>query len=1188
MKFSINQVSYSLYLLLGSIFFILFASPVSAAPGDFITKWKTDNVITNSSAANQIEIYIPTTGSNIYNFNIDWGDGNSNQNISNTILHTYSTPGTYTISISGNYPAITFGNFYAKDKAKLISVEQWGNTLWTTMRNAFFNCSNVTIDANDVPNLSNVTSMFAMFRNASSFNQSINDWDVSNVTDMRFMFSDASSFNQPINNWDVSNVTSMNSMFSDARSFNQPINNWDISNVTSMNSMFNYANSFNQPINDWDVSNVTNMGFMFSDASSFNQPINDWDVSNVTSMDSMFDYASSFNQPINDWDVSNVTSMFAMFRNASSFNQPINNWDVSNVTDMGFMFSFVPNFNQPIENWDISNVSNFSRFIRSASYSTENYDKFLEKWSTLPLQQNITFSVGNIRYSQSEAARNHIISTFNWNIIDGGKGYFYEILLTNNSITISNGDTTPSSTDNTDFGIASISNSSSETTFTIDNVGDEIIELLSVKITGTNSQDFTITSTPSPTINLDSSTSFKVAFNPTTQGIKNATIEISSENSDVELHTFAIRGTGEIDTDRDGIPNSLDPDDDNDGLEDLLDNCSLIPNSRQDDADRDGTGDVCDNSSLPTTITSLAACNSCSEDHVLVSWLSHISIDNYSIYRSQFEGDRGALLTTLPFNTNQYLDISAIPGVTYYYTLIGVNSAGVGANSNIAEGTRSLPPLVGPDSDGDGVHNDQEVIDQTDPRDPGSFMLHLNSPAYTKYNTFLDQFNFLELTATGENPVNATITLYDINGFEIPLTNEQRIHTIAPLAQKDIDIHSLVGKKDTYGVVKIEFDQGIGTTLSGRMSNYKLNSDGATYSFAFSKELRNPKRGVSFATANSFDPQGQGYTVPNWLEIINLDTVGREFTYKLYLQDGSLQHSETITVPSLGEKDFPAGHTFGEGVYLAEIIPTDGATNYFSTVTRYSSNEVIFTGDSFNFAIPIDARAGTSENIYVPITNKTGDCWRQTNWVEIVNTREKAVTATVEFYNLNGAVLSTQEISLKSKEQQHLNASGVLATLGNSSSGSIRVKGSDRGSIISQGLVYYHDCGSNLTQTAYATSARIPGRNVQSGTFNTFLGIKNQLSIVSTTSEASSAELRALYLMPSNQSQLVESMYGTVLNPLQAETLLVNSSDIFSLPENTNGILRGNTNLPGQILIENLRLRIVGNRVDFAMPTVIQ
>ena len=47
-------------------------------------------------------------------------------------------------------------------------------------------------------------------------------------------------------NWDVSNVTSMYRMFKGATSFNQPLN-WNVSKVTDMRWMFE-ASSFNQPL----------------------------------------------------------------------------------------------------------------------------------------------------------------------------------------------------------------------------------------------------------------------------------------------------------------------------------------------------------------------------------------------------------------------------------------------------------------------------------------------------------------------------------------------------------------------------------------------------------------------------------------------------------------------------------------------------------------------------------------------------------------------------------------------------------------------------------------------------------------------------------------------------------------------------------------------------------------------------
>ncbi len=65
------------------------------------------------------------------------------------------------------------------------------------------------------------------------------------------------------------NVTNMDGMFKNATSFNQNNNNWNVSNVTNMKDMFNNAISFNQNISDYNVSNKCNVYNMFC----FNTPI---------------------------------------------------------------------------------------------------------------------------------------------------------------------------------------------------------------------------------------------------------------------------------------------------------------------------------------------------------------------------------------------------------------------------------------------------------------------------------------------------------------------------------------------------------------------------------------------------------------------------------------------------------------------------------------------------------------------------------------------------------------------------------------------------------------------------------------------------------------------------------------------------------------------------------------------------
>lgn len=353
----------------------------------------------NYSNANQFRI---TARSGVtYNYSIDWGDNQFDNNVDNTITHTYLTPGIYTIAIIGDYPAHFYPTPFA-DNDKLLTIDQWGTIEWEILESSFYSCGGFTgYNATDTPDLSRVTDISRMFE-SSNFNGNINNWDVSNVENMARTFIGMSLFNQPLNDWDVGNVTDMSDMFLSTRNFNQPLNQWDVSKVISMRRMFDGFSSnmaFNQNLNDWDVSSVRDMTSMFSFCVDFNQPLNNWVPSSVTTMEEMFDSTTSFNQDISSWDVSAVQSMNGMFRNATDFNQSLDNWtvsavqnmasmfqnatnfnqslnqwDVVNVTTMAFMFQEATSFNQSIGNWDVANVINMEAMFRNASVFNQNID----------------------------------------------------------------------------------------------------------------------------------------------------------------------------------------------------------------------------------------------------------------------------------------------------------------------------------------------------------------------------------------------------------------------------------------------------------------------------------------------------------------------------------------------------------------------------------------------------------------------------------------------------------------------------------------------------------------------------------------------------------------------------------------------------------------------------------------------
>ena len=330
----------------------------------FITTW--------TASVSDRDITLPLEGA----YSILWGDGSNSINVSGSQSHTYGVAGDYAVTVLGD--GLEYIRLRGDDAnaLQLKSIDQWGDTRWTTMHGAFYGARNMVYNATDSPDLSGVTDMSRMFRYTAAFNGDLSSWDVSSVTNMFGMFSAATSFNQPLNDWDVSSVTDMNDMFAVATSFNHPLNDWDVSSVTDISGMFYAVFSFNHPLNDWDVSSVTDMAAMFEGATSFNQPLNDWDVSSVTYMYSMFLGATSFDQPLNAWDVSYVADMNYMFHNATSFDQPLNDWDVSSVADMTYMFERATSFNQPLNAWDVSSVT----YMNDMFHDATSFDQPLNAW----------------------------------------------------------------------------------------------------------------------------------------------------------------------------------------------------------------------------------------------------------------------------------------------------------------------------------------------------------------------------------------------------------------------------------------------------------------------------------------------------------------------------------------------------------------------------------------------------------------------------------------------------------------------------------------------------------------------------------------------------------------------------------------------------------------------------------------
>ena len=146
---------------------------------------------------------------------IDWGDDAVEiVTTPGPHVHDYGVDGIYTISVTGSAGAYdSFNNvgwnpdpYYAR--AKLISVDNWGQLGFTSMSRAFYECSNLVSVPTASDGIEAVTDMSGMFWYASSFNQDISGWDTSSVTEMPEMFYYASAFNQDLSGWCVTNILS--------------------------------------------------------------------------------------------------------------------------------------------------------------------------------------------------------------------------------------------------------------------------------------------------------------------------------------------------------------------------------------------------------------------------------------------------------------------------------------------------------------------------------------------------------------------------------------------------------------------------------------------------------------------------------------------------------------------------------------------------------------------------------------------------------------------------------------------------------------------------------------------------------------------------------------------------------------------------------------------------------------------
>jgi surface protein len=216
-------------------------------------------------------------------YNVDWGDGSGITR--NSLSHTYTNAGTYTIRVYGQVSKILYRDremdmrmsdfgFRDRDRDYLFDRRNINDKIKEAIENerpTYNNnnkyvkrvltygdneinklCFQGCINLLEVPALpSTITDCSKMFYGCYYFNQDLSSWDVSKVENMKQMFYKCYNFNngdypggsnRPLNNWNVGNVENMNEMFFYCIAFNQDLSSWNIGKVTDTDNIFNQRN----------------------------------------------------------------------------------------------------------------------------------------------------------------------------------------------------------------------------------------------------------------------------------------------------------------------------------------------------------------------------------------------------------------------------------------------------------------------------------------------------------------------------------------------------------------------------------------------------------------------------------------------------------------------------------------------------------------------------------------------------------------------------------------------------------------------------------------------------------------------------------------------------------------------------------------------------------------------------------
>jgi hypothetical protein len=159
----------------------------------------------------------------------------------------------------------------------------------------------------------------------------------------------------------------------------------------------------------------------------------------------------------------------------------------------------------------------------------------------------------------------------------------------------------------------------------------------------------------------------------------------------------------------------------------------------------------------------------------------------------------------------------------------------------------------------------------------------------------------------------------------------------------------------------------------------------------------------------------------------------------------------------------------------------------------------------------------------------------------------------------------------------------LTAALKKGDRGTVALQSSVPGALIAQSVVYYIDCKTKQSQTAYSSELRAPGEATQLGSVNTNLRMKNLLTVINTTAERVGV----------NAGIVLNGGARRTTAPLNATSLSASvtalSDQPFSLAPNSLGVTAVTVDRGASVVSELLRMREDKNGgMDFVVATPLR